>query len=303
MTVSDRNFAESRRIGLGGSDIGAVMGLNPYKTAHQVYLEKVEGYTEDLSENEAVRRGIIFEQPTADLYTSITGKEVYCSGTFTHKEYPFLIANPDRIIPTENRGLEIKTVGYSSKNQWGASGTQLIPEHYYMQIAHYMFVLDYQYWDVAALFPNYEVGIYSFERNHDIDKIILECGEQFWKGHVEMKTPPPIDFTNPNAKDMLKSMYKSIEQETVILDEELLADCATLKVAKTNLVMWESTRKEAEAKILNAMKNATVGILKNGDTFVRKLIKRKEYTVKANEYIQLSYKPAKEGGNSNVDIN
>ena len=290
---SEDNFRESRRKGIGGTDISAIIGINPYKTAYEVYLEKVEGHEKDLSGNEAIKRGKIFEEPAAQLYELKTGKKLYCTGTTSHKEYPFLIANPDRLIPEESRGIEIKTVGRFSQQEWGQDGSQIIPEHYYMQIAHYMFVLDYQYWDVAALFNDYELRVYSFERNLEIDKIILESGQAFWKNHVEAKNPPVMDFKNPYSKDFIKSLYKNVDQETVELGQSLIQEVEVMKKSKIVIKHWKEAHDISESKILSAMGNSEIGIFSNGDKFIRKLIKRKGFTVNDSEYIRLDFKKSK----------
>ncbi len=301
MEINDclsESFQERRRKGLGGTDISAIMGLHPYKTAHEVYLEKVEGYSKDLSENEAVQRGVIFESPAADLYELKTGKKLYCTSTITSTKYPFLIANPDRVIPSESRGVEIKTVGkyaHYVQKEFGESGTQTIPEHYYMQIAHYMFVLDYKYWDLAALFPDYELRIYSFERNPQIDDIILEHGESFWKNHVEARNPPAIDFKSPYAKELIKSLYNTVSQNTVNLTDDFIAESESMVYCKGQIKHWKEMHDISESKVLNAMGDAEVAVLGNGNKFVRNLIKRKEYIVKPSEYIRLDFRQSKEG--------
>lgn len=290
----DESFLERRRKGLGGTDMGSIMGLNPYKTSHEVYLEKTEGYQKDLSGNDAIKRGVIFEQPVADLYELETGKTLYCTSTIVHDKYPFLIANPDRLIPEESRGLEIKTVGRFSQKEWGESGSQKIPEHYYMQIAHYMMVLNYKYWDLAALFHDYEMRVYSFERNPQIDEIILECGEFFWKNHVEKRNPPDIDFKNPHAKELIKSIYKTIDEKTITLSDDFIPDVEAMIYAKKQIKDWKETHDISESRILNAMGNSESAILSNGNRFFRKLVKRNEYIVKPSQYIRLDYRKAKE---------
>ncbi|MDY0364217.1 MAG: YqaJ viral recombinase family protein, partial [Bacilli bacterium] len=38
--MDNAKWIEERRRGLGGSDIGAILGLSPWKSAFQVYQEK-----------------------------------------------------------------------------------------------------------------------------------------------------------------------------------------------------------------------------------------------------------------------
>ena len=53
----EESWLELRKKGIGGSDIGAIMGLNKYMSALTVYKVKVEGLQIDLSDNANVRRG------------------------------------------------------------------------------------------------------------------------------------------------------------------------------------------------------------------------------------------------------
>ena len=53
MTMHGPQYLEERRKGIGGSDIAAVLGLSPWKTAYQVYQEKRKE-VDDWKGNEAI---------------------------------------------------------------------------------------------------------------------------------------------------------------------------------------------------------------------------------------------------------
>jgi putative phage-type endonuclease len=285
---------ELRRTGLGGSDISTLLGLNPYSNLHQLYLEKVEGFTQDLSQKEAVIWGNLLEDSIAKRYAFITNRELAESGTVRHHLYPYFVATPDRLILNERRGLEIKNVGLRSSNLWGISGSKQIPEYYYTQVMHYLFVFDYDFWDVAALIGGNELRIYEFERDREFDRIIIEAGTDFWQKHVEAKVPPAIDYAMPNAKALVKRMYNDVvKQETVELDDQITQWRDVWLEAKDIIKKYQSVADGAQAHILGEMKNAETGMLKDGTSFVRRLIKTKGFTVPASEYVNFTYKKGK----------
>ncbi len=60
---------EIRKTGLGGSDMASVLGLSPYKTRYELYLEKIGAIKpDDLQDNDLVQFGNIIEHTIADFY-------------------------------------------------------------------------------------------------------------------------------------------------------------------------------------------------------------------------------------------
>lgn len=285
----DKDFLKDRKTGIGGSDIGAILGENEHKLAYEVYLDKVEENEVEIS-NESIVWGKLLEDPIAARYQELTGRQVFVTGLFRHKEHPFLIAHPDRIIPQEKMGLEIKTAGYHSRALWGEVGTQQIPLHYYLQIAHYMFVLDYDRWDIAVLIGGQELRIYTFERSKEADDIILEASTDFWENHVLKKIPPSFDYGNPRALEILKKKYNAVSDKVVTFDDNLLHWKEVWVESKELAKRYEKQAEMAQAHLLDVMKEANEGRFSDGSSFIRKLIKTKEYQVQAKEYVKFEFK-------------
>ena len=107
-----------RKRGIGGSDAGAVCGLNPYRTAMQVYQDKITEDTEDL-DNEAMRQGREFEDYVARRFMEATGKKVRrANAMFYDEKHPFMLADVDRMVVNENAGLECKTASPYLADKW-----------------------------------------------------------------------------------------------------------------------------------------------------------------------------------------
>lgn len=197
-------WLEARAIGIGGSDAAVIMGMNQYKSPYQLWLEKT-GQTEapDLSGNQYVYWGTKNEANIADWFQEETGKKVKRLGTLRSKEYPFMLANVDRTVVSENAGLEIKTAGVRQYRKWKDDE---IPDAYYCQCLHYMAVTGADYWYIAVLLGGNEAKWKRIERNEEDIQHLIMAETDFWK-LVETKTPPPVDGSDSCAA-ALSAQYK-----------------------------------------------------------------------------------------------
>lgn len=91
-----------RKKGIGGSDAGAICGVNKYRSAVSVFLDKTAEQTSEF-DNEAMRQGRDLEQYVAERFCEETGKKVRrANAIFSHSELPFMLANVDRLVVGEN---------------------------------------------------------------------------------------------------------------------------------------------------------------------------------------------------------
>lgn len=197
-------WLETRDLGIGGSDAAVIMGMNPYKSPYQLWLEKTgQAEAPDLSDNQYVYWGTKNEANIADWFQEETGKKVKRLGTLQSREYPFMLANVDRTVIGENAGLEIKTAGVSQYRKWKDDE---IPDAYYCQCLHYMAVTGADYWYIAVLLGGNEAKWKRIERNEEDIQHLIMAETDFWK-LVETKTPPPVDGSDSCAA-ALSAQYK-----------------------------------------------------------------------------------------------
>lgn len=280
-----------RQSGIGGSDVGILLGYNTNSTPLNLYLKKVNPLEdEDVSDNEAIYWGNSFEPNIARRYEELTGHKVLASDTCRHPEYPFILATPDGLIEGMKKGLEIKTVGKRAREHWE---NNKIPKSYFMQVQHCMFVLDYDEWDLAALFEGQELKIYNFKRDKGFDKIILDVCSEFWNEHVIPQIPPPVDFSSPLALEAVKALYDKVDPTQVELDDDTQNWVKIWTEAKEQVKKHEAAVKTAQAHLLDKMGNNNTGILPNGTMLVRKEINTKGYSVGPSKYVTLTYKGLK----------
>ena len=86
-----------RKKGIGGSDAGAICGVNKYRSAVSVFLDKTTEQTSEF-DNEAMRQGRDLEQYVAERFCEETGKKVRrANAIFSHSELPFMLANIEEL--------------------------------------------------------------------------------------------------------------------------------------------------------------------------------------------------------------
>lgn len=210
-----------RKKGIGGSDAGAICGLNPYATAISVFMDKTQK-TIEKPDNEAMRQGRDLEDYVAQRFMQETGKKVRrANAIFYNEEYPFMQANVDRLVVGENAGLECKTASAYSASKWKDGH---IPESYEIQCHHYMAVTGADAWYIACVILGKEFIWHKIERDEEIIQMLEEVEGTFWNDHVLADRMPSPDGSAA-AEELLKKYYSSSEPEKSIqligFDEKL----------------------------------------------------------------------------------
>jgi predicted phage-related endonuclease len=91
----DEQRLEDRRKTLGASEIPAVAGVNPHRSALDVYLEK-KGLAEPFAGNAFTEWGLRMEEPIAQKYAEVIGLPVVTSDTIVARGW--MSATPDRLV-------------------------------------------------------------------------------------------------------------------------------------------------------------------------------------------------------------
>lgn len=203
--ISRNDWLQMRKTGIGGSDAGAVCGLNPYSSAMNVFYDKT---SEELSDfdNEAMRQGRDLEEYVARRFMEQTGKRVYRSNKmYRSTAHPFMLADIDRLISGENAGLECKTVSPYMADKW--IGNE-IPPHYMIQCHHYMAVTGKEAWYIAAVILGQGFLYRKILRDESLIQNLTSIEEQFWKNHVLTGKMPDPDGSKA-CDEVLAQYFKT----------------------------------------------------------------------------------------------
>ena len=146
--MSREEWLKERKKSLGGSDMGAVLGLNKYRSPYTVWAEKTGRIGEE-PENEAMRIGRDLEPYVASRFEEVSRKGVRRMNYLLRREdCPHLHANIDRQILGESSGLECKTASALNLKRYKGGD---FPESYYAQCVTYLAVTGWARWYLAAL--------------------------------------------------------------------------------------------------------------------------------------------------------
>ena len=220
LNLDKKEWLKYRKQGIGGSDAGAVCGLNPYRTAIQVYYDKTFDSIEDV-DNEAMRQGRELEEYVARRFCEASGKKVRRANVMYYDEKnPFMLADVDRMIVGENAGLECKTASPYSEERWR---DDKIPLSYQLQCYHYMSVCNADSWYIAVLIYGRDFKYYRLERDDEVIENLIRIEKEFWNEYVLKQVIPDPDGSK-TADAAIAERFKESKSITIPLtgfDERL----------------------------------------------------------------------------------
>lgn len=202
----------ARRKSLGASEIGAVVGVNPYRNAHSVWASKVLG--EEEAGNEETRLGSYFEQHIIDYYGRTVDDVRPNTTTFIGPEV-WMSATPDG-FSKDGGVVEVKLIGPSMLRQWGPQGSTIVPLYYACQVQWQMMCLGVNHgtliMNCGTTFRYYRLGA-----DADAQRLLLEYGRKFWMNHVVTGVMPPVDGSDECAA-ALGRLYGGGDRDVVVAD-------------------------------------------------------------------------------------
>lgn len=267
--MSRGDWLEVRKQGIGGSDAAAAVGLNPYKSQLELWLEKT-GREAELrkpdpdDDTEPIYWGTLLEPLVAAHYTKRTGNRVRrVNAVLQHREIPFMLANIDReVVGVENVGLlECKTAGINGARLWRDG----VPEYVQLQVQHQLAVTGKSAGDVAVLICGQAFEVHRIERDDALIARLIELEARFWR-YVETDTPPPVDGSD-SAASALQRLYPRDTGQTVDFtdDRSLSATFADLVSVRADIADRSKVEAQLKQSIQQAMGDATKAKFETGD--------------------------------------
>lgn len=201
-------WLEVRKGGIGSSDAASAIGLNPYKSQLELWLEKT-GRVDTSGEHQGMDDprfwGALLEPYVAVAYQQMTSRKVRkLNAVLQHPTLPFMLANIDREVvgSPDVQILECKTAGEFGSKLWKDG----VPEYVQLQVQHQLAVTGKAAADVAVLLCGQKLEIHRIERDDEIIARLMVLESHFW-GYVESDTPPPADGSASAAR-ALRHLYR-----------------------------------------------------------------------------------------------
>lgn len=289
MSIATENTRESwlaeRMTGLGASDGPSVLGINPFKSAFQLWAEKT-GFAEpeDMTGNEAIEFGIRLERPIAEAFSERTGRQVEMWPAFSLVRDPerrYVTCTPDAIQQCDRRGegiVQIKTTSAFNAGDW-ADGP---PLYYQVQVQQELHVTGHDWGTLVVLIGGQKLRWFDVERNDRFLASYLPKLDEFWQ-MVQKKIPPEVDGSAATAK-VLAKLHPADDGSEVLLPAEAADWTDEIEAAKEQIKAAEAMKNAAENRIKAALGDATFGLLPNGGLWSWKTQERKGYVVEPTSF-------------------
>ena len=248
---------EIRSRGIGGSEIGTIMGLNPWESAYALWAKKTGKIEDSVKENWSIRLGKAFESPILGLFAEQHPElEIYTCGTFASTHRDFMHANPDAMAYNPETKewivIEVKTARF---------GWESVPQHYIAQVQHYMYVMGVNKSIVVAVagmnYGEYEVPADEFQQMTQVD-----LATRFW--HNLLNDVRPDWDGSDSTYQVVRQMHPLIDDSEVDLGDlgmhlfnaQTRADEATQELTKLKSI------------VMDAMGNSKTAVMEldNGET-------------------------------------
>ena len=267
--LSRDDWLKVRRGGIGSSDAGAAVGLHPYKSPLELWMEKTgrdSGLpkTDPNDETSPMYWGTLLESIVASHYTKRTGRKVRrINAVLQHPTEPWMLANIDREVigSPDVQILECKTAGMHGARLWKEG----VPEYVQLQVMHQLAVTGKQAADVAVLICGQELQIHRIDRDEAMIARLVQLERQFWS-YVERDEAPPADGSD-SADVALRCLYPQDSGQTLDLSQDSSMSAAFSDLLAIRQVLTTNVLLEAQTKqrIQQRMGEATKAVFETGD--------------------------------------
>ncbi|MGR6076560.1 YqaJ viral recombinase family nuclease [Achromobacter sp. CSND-B12] len=267
-TLSRDEWLEVRKHGIGSSDAAAAVGLNPYKSQLQLWMEKT-GRDADLPKPDPhdttapVYWGTLLEPIVAASYTQQTGRRVRkVNAVLQHPERPWMLANIDREVigASDVQILECKTAGEFGARLWRDG----VPEYVQLQVQHQLAVAGKQAADVAVLLCGQQLQVHRIHRDDALIAKLMPLQERFWR-YVTADTPPPVDGSD-SAATALQYLYPRDNGDRLDFSQDIQMSAlfTDLQDARFQAEKYKDLEEQFKQKIQQAMGNASHATFETG---------------------------------------
>ena len=248
----NQDFSVDRSKYIGGSDIGAILGLSRYRSPLQAWLEKT-GKETSQADSLPLRFGSFAEEFVANEYCRSTGLELlHDESAFIHPEHSMFCAHIDRLVMGDGLNspptkiLECKTANPYSQGDWGEVGSDEVPLPYLCQVAWYQAITGIEQADLAVLFGNADFRIYEIARDKELEQMIIQKALHFWNAYVLKDIPPPAQSEadchtlfskgDPNRTVEARAETLELTKRLEILNREIDSREAEISLIKQNIM-------------------------------------------------------------------
>lgn len=254
--ATQAEWLEQRKSGIGSSEAGAVMGLNPWQSAYQLWRLKL-GIDPPVQENFAMRAGHYLEAAVAHFYADATGATIIKSSAgdwiARDRKQPWLQVSPDRLAwpagvshsPANRMIVECKTTQRTIDPDH-------VPMSWFVQLQYQLMVMRLDRGALAWLTAGRDFGYLNVERDDTLCEMIATALAAFWEENIIGRKEPAC-ITGEDAELRWPSQT---DGKTAEADEGLREVVTELRDIKARITELTARKTELEGRVKAAMADA-----------------------------------------------
>jgi putative phage-type endonuclease len=231
---------------LGGSDVAAILGISPWRTPLDVYLDKIDGSKPitDPGKLKILERGKRLEPYVLDMLCEEKGiRLIGRNNRYTHGEHSFLAAEIDAETD-DGRNVEAKTTAdFYSRGQWGDEHTDEIPVYYTAQCMHGMMIKPAPSCLMPVMLGIDDFRVYEVKRDDELIETIRAKEVEFWD-RIQRRDPPPAT----KVSDIMR-LFERDQGTSIEVGEDIAELVKKLKFTKSKLKLMESDVDDMAARL------------------------------------------------------
>lgn len=269
-SLEREEWLQVRKRGIGSSDAASAVGLCPYKSQLELWMEKTgrTARSEEPGQDNPMYWGTLLEPFVAAAYAERTERKVRrVNAVLQHPIYSFMLANIDREVvgAADVQILECKTAGEFGSRLWRDG----VPEYVQLQVQHQLAVTGKQTADVAVLLCGQKLEVHRVERDEEVISRLIVLEARFWD-HVTEDTPPPADGSESAAK-ALRSLYRGNDTSVDFTeDTELSGTFAGLVSLREEIAHMDKRAEQMRQQLEQSMGDASKAIFQGGEITYRR---------------------------------
>ena len=277
MGITDRE-RERRQNFIGSSDVAAIVGLDKFKSAYDVWLKKTgKVVRKDISE--PAEAGLVFEE----ALLRYTEKQLGKIKRNQRRAVPGTIirTNIDAIVVESGDPIEAKTAGLYGPltEEWGDSGTDQVPDRVICQAQIHIKATDKEVCHVSTFLGGRGFGLYQILRNDQLINALIEAAAEFWDKYILTDTPP--EDSTPSLS-LIRRVIRT-PNKLVVFQQPQITAYQTWLAAKEMKKKAEMIEEAAKANVIASLGDAEAAYLGNLGALSFLESDRKGYTVAATK--------------------
>ena len=255
--LTREEWLKYRTKGIGGSDVSIIAGINPFKSVHQLWLEKTGQAEPEEEGSEYTHFGTLLEPIVRKEFMERTGIKVRQKHMLLQsEEHPFMFADLDGVINEDGQLciFEAKTASAYKQEVW----EEEVPAPYILQVQHYMAVTGAKKTYIAALVGGNHFFYHEVERDEEMIAKIIVMEKYFWQHHVMGGVEPVPDGSEATTR-YFNERFRNSNGKTIELPDTVLPVCEEYDNLTRQIKELETAKNAAANQLKSYLGEAEAG--------------------------------------------